>query len=197
MSLYCEFCKKELPYALVDGYNFGDRLLEGVMFKVEHRNEGPNCIGVEESSEAYMKGLNWEHWKKKCEEYCEDLDIAQCPDCHDDIDFIIYSPDDKKPKPVFVGKSISAQDLFSQIAEQTKDINIVPHLISKLSENYKARFKNIIDILDKSDRVILTIFPDDQYIQFHDEFTQIGIELPQIKEILKMIEERGWTHNHD
>ena len=84
-ELHCDLCKKDLDFVYVSGYDFGDRLMETVMFKVKIKEGKPHCFGVKAGQEKYMQKFNWEHWKSICEEYCEDLDIASCPTCGDDI----------------------------------------------------------------------------------------------------------------
>lgn len=84
-DLFCENCDKKLDFVYVDGYSFGDRLMEGILFKVKVVDNKPECIGVSEDDEPYMTQFNWEHWKKRCEEFCEDLDIATCPNCNYDV----------------------------------------------------------------------------------------------------------------
>ncbi len=57
---------------------------------------------------------------------------------------------------------------------------------------FSVKNKTVIDI--KSDgKCLFTVFPDDEYIQFHDEFTQLGIDLPGMKVFL---ETTKWDHNH-
>ncbi len=50
---------------LVDGYHFGDRLLEGVKFEVHFKNDKVMSIGVEESSKNYFSQLNEDFWYKE------------------------------------------------------------------------------------------------------------------------------------
>jgi len=60
------------------------------------------------------------------------------------------------------------------------------------SAGLKYRLKKVIDITDVNDKPIASIFWDDKYIQFHDEFTQIGIDIP----VLKRLIDSGYNHNH-
>ena len=71
----------KLKYVLVDGYNFGDRQLEGVYFKVEDRAGKPHVLGVTAECKDYFATLNQTFWFKACERYCRDLDLAQCSKC--------------------------------------------------------------------------------------------------------------------
>jgi hypothetical protein len=98
--LFCEECDKNLDFIYINGYDFGDRLMEGVMFKVKLVNEKYECIGVKENSEPYMAQFNWEHWKKRCEDFVDDYDIATCPECGYDviINEEISTPDATLPK---------------------------------------------------------------------------------------------------
>ena len=82
---HCETCKQEKSTVLVDGYAFGDRLFDGVMFVVENVNGKPICSGVVEEDKVYFDGENKKKWINECEDYCQDLDVASCPDCNDDI----------------------------------------------------------------------------------------------------------------
>ena len=90
-TIICDNCGADLDYVLVDGYAFGDRTMEGVMFKArlsnmkevdgKRKQTGWTCIGVREEDEAYMKQFDWNYWSNLCEEYCERNDLAQCPLC--------------------------------------------------------------------------------------------------------------------
>ena len=84
MKLNCDNCG-EIDYVLVDGYSFGDRLLEGVDFKVKDQNGIATALGVVEEAMEYFGDLNKNKWLRACEDFCEQLDIAQCPKCGDDV----------------------------------------------------------------------------------------------------------------
>lgn len=49
---------------LIDGYNIGDRLLEGVMFEINF-NEKDIIINVEKESKNYFSNLNEKKWLKE------------------------------------------------------------------------------------------------------------------------------------
>ena len=84
MELKCDKCGK-IETVLVDGYWFGDRILEGVMFEVMDKDGKPEAIGVTKECVDYFNDLNTKKWLKACEHFCEGLDIAQCPKCGDDV----------------------------------------------------------------------------------------------------------------
>ena len=90
----CENCGKDIPYILVHGYGFGDRMLEGVHFKVEDFNGKPHVIGTD--ADDYMEDLNKEKWYKICEDYCEGLDLGTCPECGEDKEVPVEWIDEKK-----------------------------------------------------------------------------------------------------
>ena len=72
----------------------------------------------------------------------------------------------------------------------------VMEIIGRFKEhNYSLKEKTIIDVETSSGELILTIYPDAKYIQFHDKFTQSGIDLPGIKNILSTVC-KGWNTNH-
>jgi len=74
-----------IDHVLVDGYYFGDRLLEGVNFMVKDQDGIPTALGVVPEAQSYFEDLNQKKWLKACEEFCEQLDVAQCPKCGDDV----------------------------------------------------------------------------------------------------------------
>lgn len=95
----CSNCGKT-GHVLIDGYAFGDRLLEGVLFKVENRRGKPKCAGVVEGAE-YFKKLNRNMWFKACEAYCRTLEGADCPVCKDE-EVRVWGADLTRPAPVMI-----------------------------------------------------------------------------------------------
>ena len=65
--------------ATVDGYNFGDRLLEGVMFHFRINVDKIVCIGVDPSSKKYFEDLNQQKWLDAAHAYAQDNDIFGVP----------------------------------------------------------------------------------------------------------------------
>ncbi len=63
----------------VDGYGFGDRLLEGVYFTGQWNDKAKRykVIGVVDSSKDYFDGLNKKKWLKAAEDYMNDTDGAE------------------------------------------------------------------------------------------------------------------------
>ncbi len=84
MELKCDKCGK-IDRVLVDGYSVGDRLLEGVMFEVADSDGHPVAVGVTERYQAYFETLNREYWFSLIEDFCQDLDVAECPKCGDEV----------------------------------------------------------------------------------------------------------------
>jgi len=69
-------------------------------------------------------------------------------------------------------------------------------LLSLVATGHLKEEKRVIDIKYKvadsnEEYPIASIFPDDRYIQFHEEFTQIGIKVPGLKDLMLI-----WDHNH-
>ena len=111
-ELFCDNeCNKKLDFVYVHGYDFGDRLMEGVMFKVKVIDGKPECFGLHPDSEPYMTQFNWDYWKKRCNEYCINLDIAQCPHCKEDVLVEDEEMVAARPKPVAIGMK-SANDVL-------------------------------------------------------------------------------------
>ncbi len=62
----------EIKVALLDGYRFGDRLLERVMFQIEIWAGEVICAGVKQDCETYLNGFvksQREQWYKDACEY--------------------------------------------------------------------------------------------------------------------------------
>jgi len=86
MKFDCETCGK-IDEALFDGYFFGDRILEGVMFKARKNDDGTCEVeSVDEwDKDPYLVGLNKELWMKRAKEFAEANDIFTCPTCKQDV----------------------------------------------------------------------------------------------------------------
>ena len=78
----CRSCRKKSPFAYIDGYSFGDILLEGIIFKID---KDFKCLGVKRGYEDYIKKMDWQFWKNECNEYCKNIDVVECPVCGEDI----------------------------------------------------------------------------------------------------------------
>jgi hypothetical protein len=67
--------------AYIDGYHFGDRLLEGVMFEIKLCYDGtPLCTGVRDSDQAYMEKFSMKQmleWTRDAVNYAKsDVDLV-------------------------------------------------------------------------------------------------------------------------
>lgn len=79
----CETCG-EIEMVLLDGYSFGDRLLEDVMFEIT--KEGDKFTAkISKECEDYFEDLNKEKWLKEAEKYASTNDIFTCPKCGGDV----------------------------------------------------------------------------------------------------------------
>lgn len=116
--LFCDNkCNKALQYVYVNGYDFGDRLMEGVMFKIEVVDGKAICTGVHSESEPYMIQFDWEHWKKRCEDFCVNADIAQCPHCGEDVLVEDEETAAERPEPVAIGMK-PTKDILNEILKK-------------------------------------------------------------------------------
>jgi|SaaInlV_100m_DNA_2_1039680.scaffolds.fasta_scaffold26447_2 hypothetical protein len=86
MKFDCEKCGK-IDEALLNGYGVGDRILEGVMFKVKKADDGTYSVeSVSDwKTDPYLRGLNESHWMGAVKDEVEDMDIFQCPHCKGDV----------------------------------------------------------------------------------------------------------------
>lgn len=67
--------KGEIPFAFIDGYSFGDRLLEGAMFKITITKDNKFKAETLPKDKDYLDGLNMKKWMKAALEYVKDNDI--------------------------------------------------------------------------------------------------------------------------
>jgi hypothetical protein len=85
----------------IDGYHFGDRLLEGVMFDVTFENkEGEwkvTDVKVQKECESYFQDLNQKLWLERAKEYAES-----------DMEELIGDEAEIKPKKKKKAKKIKA-----------------------------------------------------------------------------------------
>jgi len=82
----CEKCGN-ITKILVDGYPFGDRRREGVMFEVTVK---ANKLICKLPSDDYTKQLNIPLMEKNCLEYlgeCENDVVGQCKKCGEDASY--------------------------------------------------------------------------------------------------------------
>ncbi len=138
---YCELCNKNLDFVLLDGYNVGDRLLEGVLFKIFQKKDGSYKVELyNKDDQAYCKNLNMRKWLKEIKEFASETDIATCPNCGWDI--IINDPNnefpfDLKSKKELLGILKSKDFLFST----AKELKIVPQRIISLEKEIEEEEK--------------------------------------------------------
>lgn len=89
MRFNCEQCG-DVDQILVDGYGCGDRLLEGVMFKVVMAEDESLTAEVMPLFQDYFEQLN-PNWVDKIVEYVEEhIDdcVGKCPHCKQDIAYL-------------------------------------------------------------------------------------------------------------
>jgi hypothetical protein len=80
----CENCGP-LDFAHMDGYGFGDTILEGVTFEVRI-SEGTTRVNVAAKDAKYFKTLNERLWLEHALDYAKGTDNLICPTCGRDID---------------------------------------------------------------------------------------------------------------
>ena len=80
----CDNCG-EIKIALVDGYAFGDTLLEGVMFEISKDDDGMYHAKVADEYKDYMADLNEAKWLNEAMKYVSETDVLTCPRCGMDV----------------------------------------------------------------------------------------------------------------
>lgn len=76
----CDKCGP-LDYILFDGYPFGDRMLEGVMFRFYPDDK----VQIDDDN-AYWQSLNTKAWLEVAKKCGLQVDIGSCPKCGTDVD---------------------------------------------------------------------------------------------------------------
>ena len=84
MNFNCEKCGL-IEYAIFDGYAVGEKLLEGVGFKIEIVNDHFKA-SIFPHNEYYFRGLNKKYWIEKVEDFIYKYDFVECPNCGSDVE---------------------------------------------------------------------------------------------------------------
>jgi len=76
-----------VEYVLLNGYAFGDRLLEDVMFQVRVDDKKQYMVCIDPDSANYFAQFNEKSWLMKAHEYMKGADLLECPTrgCKNDI----------------------------------------------------------------------------------------------------------------
>ena len=79
MKIICDACG-EIDMAYVDGYSFGDRILDGVVFEATIVDDDIRVV-VRDDAKRYFEDLNQEKWLKAAKEHAKTTDVLECPYC--------------------------------------------------------------------------------------------------------------------
>jgi len=63
----------EVEVAFTDGYGFGDKLMDGVIFEYRVVDGEVRATGVRKEDEAYFEQFNRDFWLKKADRYLKDI----------------------------------------------------------------------------------------------------------------------------
>ena len=94
-----------IPHAYLDGYNFGDTLLEGVLFKITITPDKKFKAEITPSSKAFFEQFNQEYWLKRAEEYANTEDIF-CETEQGGDDIIVFDDETKIESPHFPHRKV-------------------------------------------------------------------------------------------
>lgn len=83
-KLICPKCGI-IEHVSFDGYHFGDRLLEGVMFKAQIKNRQFEVTPQSSDDYDYLDNLNRAKWMRAAEEFISEYDVADCMKCNTQI----------------------------------------------------------------------------------------------------------------
>ena len=102
IKLECSQCGP-LEFVVIDGYDFSERLLEGIKFKVFSDER------VEYEKSNYTDGLNMAKWVKEAVECVKETDVVNCPKCGDEV--VINEPS----PPIAIVPLTSMGDLLDSL----------------------------------------------------------------------------------
>ena len=86
----CEDCD-DVKYLLIDGYNFADRLLEGITFEIrtlpdsEQTSEKKYSVKVIDDDKDYFYQFNESMWLERTLEFAHETDNGICPKCEVEV----------------------------------------------------------------------------------------------------------------
>jgi hypothetical protein len=137
---YCHACGKAVDTVLVDGYQFGDRLLEEVIFVIKNVGGIPTCEGVTDECKDYFSELNEKAWLDACRSFCDaDIDIGSCPICGDDVH--VLAPHPRPPvKPHSLGEMDDARSAVYARYSKTH-LKLIEHLDTEAMIDLAARIR--------------------------------------------------------
>ena len=84
-KFHCCACG-EIDHVVLDGYHFGDRQLEDVMFEARQDDQGKWQVNVEKDAADYFAQFNADFWFNKMISSLETDEYAACPKCGEDIE---------------------------------------------------------------------------------------------------------------
>lgn len=97
MQLVCDDCGP-IDHALLNGYHFGDRLLEDVYFKITVSGKKLQAEPATIEDDAYLDDLNKKKWLREAMKYASDPEaLLDCPSCKNNTAYIsppILEPND-------------------------------------------------------------------------------------------------------
>jgi len=116
--------KVETNVAYFDGYAFGDRILEGVMFKAEIDAKGIMYVSFVDDSKTdpYLCQLNENHWLENAAEYAEHNDEF-CVDpsgSGDVVDLLEVNPKPVVQRMGTMGTASSLADVLVSVKARMK-----------------------------------------------------------------------------
>lgn len=97
LKFECDKCG-EIKKVEFDGYAFGDRLLEGVIFIGELDAKSRAVISISPDCKSYFRDLNQKKWLTEAKKYLEGTDIVSCFKCKDDCGVEVIKPPKVKKK---------------------------------------------------------------------------------------------------
>lgn len=113
----CEKCG-DLEFVLMDGYAFGDRLLEGVKFRVSPgvTKHGLKVV-IDPGSADYFSDLNQKKWMREARQYAKKLDFGECPECGADAPGPNLEPEEK---PRMIAPVMGLEDVLGGLPAPQK-----------------------------------------------------------------------------
>ena len=88
--------------ASFDGYEFGERVLEGVMFDAVLDDKGKLTVSVQPIHKEYFSTLNQKKWLAEARDYVYEADVLNCGSCSQEC-MVQVEGRNPSPPPIRIG----------------------------------------------------------------------------------------------
>lgn len=168
----------------VDGYHFGDRLMEGVVFEVSISKNNKFKCDVSDDDRAWLtENFNAPEWLKKCREFCEENDIF----------YSVPPGDDYWEHECWVVDSETGDEMPNVPTPTHPPVKIkaanIGDVLSKMTSNKEAKSQTAEDFLNAAKKLLESITGGPVDIKIAPDGPPYG-QAPPKEEIVSEVSEK-------